>query len=158
MKFLADGMLGRLTRWLRILGQDVKYSINFNDKELIAFAKRERRVLLTRDFELYQRSTAKGLVAFYVEAEDETDRLSELSKRFAFPLQFDTKTSRCPQCNAELRSAPKEEVANKVEKNTFDNYNEFWRCTNCGKIYWHGAHWGRISATLREAEGKLRLS
>jgi uncharacterized protein with PIN domain len=158
MKFLADGMLGKLTRWLRILGQDVKYSINFNDEELIALAKKERRVLLTSDFELCQRSVAKKLNAFYVEAKDETERLAELSRRFAFPLQFDVETSRCPKCNAKLRSIPKEKVAGEVEKNTFENYDEFWRCPYCGKIYWHGAHWGRIRAMLGEAEGKLKLS
>lgn len=158
MKFLTDGMLGKLTRWLRILGQDVKYSVNFNDAELIALAKKEHRVLLTRDFELYQRSAAKQLNAFYVEAKNETERLAELSRRFAFPLQVDVTTSRCPKCNGKLRPIPKEKAVGKVEENTFENYDEFWRCTHCGKIYWRGAHWGRISAMLEEAEGKLKLS
>jgi len=158
MKFVADGMLGKLARWLRILGQDVKYSTDWNDEELIALAKSERRVLLTRDFELYQRSTANGLNAFYIEVEEEAEQLAKLSKRFAFPLKFDFKISRCPKCNARLRSAPKEKVAGKVEKTTFDNYDAFWRCPKCGQIYWHGAHWGRIRVTLGEAEDKLKLS
>ena len=55
MKFLADAMLGKLTRWLRMLGQDVEYSTKLSDDELLASAKAEGRILLTRDFELYQR-------------------------------------------------------------------------------------------------------
>ena len=158
MKFLADGMLGKLVRWLRILGQDVRYSVRFNDEELINLAKGERRILLTRDFQLYQRSMAGGLKAFYIETEDKAEQLAVLAKRFTFPLKFDFQTSRCPKCDATLRSARKEEVATKVEKNTYENYNEFWCCTNCGQIYWQGAHWNRIWATLRTAEEKLKLS
>lgn len=158
MKFLADGMLGKLTRWLRILGQDVKYSSNLSDEELTSLSKKDRRVLLTRDFELYQRSIASGLNAFYIEIEEHAGRLAELSKNFNIPLKFDFATSRCPKCNHKLRSTTREKIARQIEKNTFNNYEEFWLCPKCGQIYWHGAHWGRIQATLREAEEKLRLS
>ncbi len=157
LKFIADGMLGKLVRWLRIMGQDVKYSICFNDENLIGFAKKEKRVLLTRDFELYQRSISKGLAAFYIEGEDEAERLAELSKRFAFPLKFNFETSRCPKCNARLRSTPKERVTNKVKKNTYENYDDFWLCPRCKQVYWQGAHWRRIQATIGKAEDKLRL-
>ena len=64
MKFLADGMLGKLSRWLRILGHDVKYSNALEDRELLVIAKKERRILLTKDLELCQRFAAKGLEAF----------------------------------------------------------------------------------------------
>lgn len=60
-------MLGKLTRWLRMLGQDVEYSNNMEDSELLVTAKREGRILLTRDFELYQRATGKNIEAFYLE-------------------------------------------------------------------------------------------
>jgi uncharacterized protein with PIN domain len=67
-------------------------------------------------------------------------------------LVIDLENSRCPRCNTKLRSTPKEELAGKVEKNTFTYYDDFWKCPKCGHIYWQGAHWGRIRATLREAE------
>lgn len=54
LKFIADGMLGKLTRWLRMLGQDVEYSNNMEDSQLLTIAKEDDRTLLTRDFELYQ--------------------------------------------------------------------------------------------------------
>jgi uncharacterized protein with PIN domain len=43
-----------------------------------------------------------------------------------------------------------------VEKNTFTYYDDFWKCPKCGHIYWQGAHWGRIRATLEEAEENLK--
>jgi len=158
VKFLADGMLGKLTRWLRMLGQDVKYSNKLDDDELAAVAKKERRILLTKDLELYQRATAKGINAFYVAGETEAARLAELAKRFSISLVIDLKNSRCPKCNTKLRVAPKEKLAGKVEKNTFAHYNDFWKCPRCGQVYWQGAHWERIRATLKAAEEKLEES
>ena len=156
MKFIADGMLGKLTRWLRMLGHDVKYSNKLNDEELAAIAKKERRILLTKDLELYQRAAAKGIDAFYVAGETEAARLAELAKRFRFSLVIDLENSRCPKCNTKLRVALKEKLAGKVEKNTFAYYSDFWKCPRCGQIYWQGAHWDRIRVTLKTAEEKLK--
>jgi len=156
VKFIADGMLGKLTRWLRMLGHNVKYSNKLNDAELTVIAKKERRILLTKDLELYQRAIAKGINAFYVEGRTEAKRLAELAKRFNIPLVIDLKNSRCPRCNTKLRATPKEKLAGKVEKNTFAYYDDFWECPKCGNIYWQGAHWGRIRATLEEAEENLK--
>jgi uncharacterized protein with PIN domain len=135
-----------------MLGQDVKYSSQSEDAELIAMAKKEHRVLLTRDLELYQRAVAKGIDAFYVEGRTEAEKLAELAKRFDFSLTIDLRRSRCPRCNTKIRLTPKEKLAGKVEKNTFTYYDEFWKCPKCGHIYWQGAHWKGILATLEEAK------
>jgi uncharacterized protein with PIN domain len=152
VKFIADGMLGKLTRWLRMLGQDVKYSSQSEDAELIAIAQEEHRILLTRDLELYQRAVAKSIDGFYVEGRTEAEKLAELAGRFDFSLTIDLKRSRCPRCNTKIRLVPKEKLAGKVEKNTFTYYDEFWKCPKCGHIYWQGAHWNGILATLEEAK------
>jgi uncharacterized protein with PIN domain len=155
VKFIADGMLGKLTRWLRILGQDVTYSTLLEDAELIATAKKENRVLLTRDSELYQRAINKSIGAFYVEGRTEAEKLAELAERFGFLLTINLARSRCPRCNGRIRLTPKEQLVGKVEKNTFIYYNKFWRCSKCGSVYWQGAHWDGIRATLEEAR-KIR--
>jgi uncharacterized protein with PIN domain len=152
VKFIADGMLGKLTRWLRMLGQDVKYFNQSDDAELMAASKKERRILLTRDLELYQRAVARNIEAFYVGGQTEAEKLAELAERFGIPLEIDLKRSRCPRCNTKLEPTPKEKIADKVEKNTFTYYNEFWKCPKCGHIYWQGAHWSSIRATLEEAK------
>jgi uncharacterized protein with PIN domain len=156
VKFIADGMLGKLARWLRMMGHDVRYSTAFEDDDLLALAKKERRIILTRDLELYQRAVAKGVGALYVEGKTEAERLAELAKRFGVPLRINLEESRCPNCNTKLRSTPKEKIAGKVEKNTYLHYDEFWRCPRCGQVYWQGAHWGRIRITLQEAEEDLK--
>jgi len=148
-------MLGKLTRWLRMLGHDVEYSSKLDDDQLLTIAKKERRILLTRDLELYQQATAKGIDAFYLEGKTEAEKLAQLAQRFSIQLEIDMTTSRCPKCNTRVKLISKEKVANKVEKSTFSYYNEFWECTKCGQIYWQGAHWTRIRKTLEKAKENL---
>jgi len=156
VKFLADGMLGKLTRWLRILGFDVKYSNILEDNELSAIAEEERRILLTKDLELYQRATAKGVKAFYVTGETGEARLSELAKQFGISLVIDMKKSLCPRCNTKLQFTHKEKLAGKVEENTYAHYSDFWRCPRCGQIYWQGSHWNNIYSTLKTVTEKIK--
>ena len=157
MKFIVDGMLGKLTRWLRMLGQDVKYSTQLDDAELVAMAEKEHRILLTRDADLYKRASAKGVEPFCVSGKTEAEKLAELAERFDLSLTIDLSRSRCPRCNAKILLTPKEKISGKVEKNTFSFYSEFWECPNCGHVYWQGAHWKGIHATLEEAK-KIRGS
>ncbi len=152
MNFVLDGMLGKLARWLRMLGHDTNYSAEMTDTELIDTAKKENRVLLTRDFALYQHAITKGIQAYYVEGKTEPERLSEIADRFDIALSINLEISRCPKCNTKIKPIAKEKIADKVEKNTLIHYNEFWVCPNCGAVYWQGAHWTKIYATLEEAK------
>ena len=155
MKFIADSMLGKLARWLRMLGHDVIYTIQLNDNDLLELAKKENRVLLTKDLELYKRANAKNLDALYLEGKSESERLAEVAKRYSLTLEIDMEKSHCPVCNTKLKATPKEQLSGEIEKNTFTYYDKFWKCPNCGQVYWQGAHWNQISNTLKEAQAKL---
>ena len=156
MKFLTDGMLGKLTRWLRMLGQDVIYSIKFSDSEFLELAKKDDRFLLTKDLELYKRAICRGLAAFYVEGKTESERLAEVAKRYDLQLTIDMLKSLCPICNTKLKATSKEQISGELEKNTFIHYDKFWKCPNCGQIYWQGSHWIQINNNLIEAQAKLQ--
>ena len=155
MRFVADGMLGKLARWLRMLGYDVKYFNNLDDEELAEVAGSEERILLTRDVGLYQKASVKGLQAFLIEGKTEYEKLAELAKRYGLSLEVDTSNSRCPKCNSNIRPVRKEAVLGKIPKSTSEFYDEFWECPNCGKIYWQGSHWERISKTLSRAAAEI---
>ena len=156
MKFVTDGMLGKLTRWLRMLGHDVNYSNSLNDDQLMEVARTERRVLLTRDLQLYQKAMTRGLNAFLVEGNTEAEKLANLAKRFSLKLDFDVTVSRCPKCNTKIEPIAKEKVLDRVPKDTSSYYEEFWECPGCKQIYWQGAHWKRIDKTLEEAKKALK--
>jgi len=152
LKFLADGMLGKLTRWLRMLGLDVEYTGSMDDKELIQEAKKENRILLTRDVELYRQAVVKGAEAFLIENPNQTANLANLAKRFNFKVEVSMEASRCPKCNSRIRPVSKASVTGKIPSSTSSNYDEFWQCQGCGQVYWRGAHWKRIDKTLEEAK------
>jgi len=155
LKFITDGMLGKLTRWLRMLGHDVKYSRSLSDDQLIEIAKGERRILLTHDLELYRQAAVRGINAFFVEGPTGAKKLANLARRFNLKLEFDVTVSRCPKCNTRIKSIPKEKIIGRVPEKTASYYDEFWKCPGCEQIYWQGAHWSRILATLREAREYL---
>jgi uncharacterized protein with PIN domain len=145
-------MLGKLTRWLRMLGQNVEYFKQLKDSELLEVARVEDRILLTRDCELYKRAVMKGIQAYYLEGKTEPEKLAELAARFKIQLKIDLTKSRCPICNTKIEPISKEQVTGKIETNTLAFYDSFWRCPKCGKVYWQGAHWTKIGDTLEKAE------
>ena len=126
-----------------------------NDKELIQKAKKEQRILLTQDLELYQQAIGKSAEAFLIEGKTEAEKLAKLAKRFGFELEIDVKVSRCPKCNTTIKPVSKTDVINKIPETTSSYYNEFWECPKCRQVYWRGAHWKKIEKTLIEARKTL---
>ena len=155
MKFIVDGMLGKLARWLRMLGHDVHYYRDSEDKKLLEMAQSEDRVLLTRDRELYQRAKTQAVEAVFVDAADDAEKLADLAGRFGFKLEIDLSVSRCPKCNELLRAVSKDLVINQIPALTAAYYDEFWKCPGCGQVYWQGAHWKKIEETLEEAKSRF---
>ncbi|MFA5366020.1 MAG: Mut7-C RNAse domain-containing protein [Candidatus Bathyarchaeia archaeon] len=155
MRFITDGMLGKLTRWLRMLGHDVDYYRAAADKQLLDMAKSENRILLTRDLKLYKRAVSRGIDAVLVKATDDIGKLADLARLYNFSLGLDLSVSRCPKCNGGLNAVLKVDVADMVPELTAKYYDDFWRCTVCGQIYWCGAHWKRITQTLDEVARKV---
>jgi uncharacterized protein with PIN domain len=134
-----------------MLGHDVHYYRNSEDKKLVELAKSEKRVLLTRDLELYQKAVTRGIEAVLVEVADEAEKLANLAKRFNFKLEIELSSSRCPKCNTPIMAVAKKSVINQIPPATSTYYNDFWKCPRCSQIYWRGAHWKMIEKTLKEA-------
>ena len=153
MHFLLDGMLGKLSRWLRMIGYEVTYANNSEDKQLLALAKKESMILLTSDEELYRTANSRGIDSFFIEGRTEPERLASVAERYGLNLQIDTTISRCPVCGFLLRETSKDEVKTLVPPASFKVYDNFWACTNpkCAKVYWQGSHWKKIEQTLTKA-------
>jgi uncharacterized protein len=153
MRFLVDGMLGGLARWLRILGYDVRYDASEKDNDLLQIAHEENMILLTRDEELYQRAIVRKIQSALVIGETEEERLAQMAGTFGLHLDVNMAETKCPECGSDLKETPKSDVADEVPKASLNLYDRFWKCTNqsCGKVYWVGSHWDRIRQTLEEA-------
>lgn len=154
IRFLADGMLGKVSRWLRLLGCDVDYRPDVNDEELIELAKRSRRTLLTRDCELYRKAVLNGLDALLIPCSDLTAALASVVYNYNINIEINPDKSRCPTCNSQILKTTPEMVAGRVPGDVIRHHKDFWVCTNpeCGKVYWKGSHWRNIIKTLHDIE------
>ena len=154
-RFLLDGMLGKLARWLRLLGEDVIYERDMADDDLMAKALREKLILLTSDEELFKAAMSRGVEACLVEGRPIHEELKLLARRYGVNLEFNPDLSRCPRCGAPLREASKGEVEGLVPPGSFMRYDEYWICSNksCKKVYWRGSHWRNIYKTLKRSGG-----
>ncbi len=158
LRFVVDGMLGGLARWLRMLGYETEYSLKMDDNSLLRLSQENETVLLTRDEELHKRARAKYIRALLVPGETEEVRLAQLARNLGISLQIDMAATRCPECGSRLHEISKEEASRTVPAASLKLYERFWRCgkADCGKTYWVGSHWKKIRQTLAEA-GEISL-
>jgi len=141
---LLDGMLGRLAKWLRILGYDTAYFPDLDDHQLVRLARAEGRILLTGDRELTRR---RGLTCLLVES----DELEEQVQQVISDLKLETKQpfSRCPVCNTPLQDVEKPSVKDRVPPYVFQTQEHFSLCPQCDRIYWQGTHWAKMHEVIR---------
>jgi uncharacterized protein with PIN domain len=147
MKFLLTKELGRLAKWLRILGFDSEYSKQDNASSLIIQALRENRIIITRNHRLPK---SAGIKIILIEAEKIKAQVSEVLKALKITPPSDMMFSRCIICNAELVSVAKEKIRDKVPEYVFNTQEVFITCPQCNRIYWQGTHWGNVQNTLKE--------
>ena len=144
-KFLADAMLGRLARWLRILGYDAEYFPG-EDDDLLRQALREGRVLLTRDTHLLQR---RGLPPhLFIESDHVMEQLRQVVRALHLKPTVPP-AHRCCCCNTELEPRDRTQVVGLVPEFVWSHHDEFWACRSCRRIYWAGTHRMRMQEAIK---------
>jgi uncharacterized protein with PIN domain/sulfur carrier protein ThiS len=145
-KFVADVHLGRLTKYLRMMGLDVLYKNNFNDDEIVQLSLKEKRAILTKDRGILKRNEVTH--GYFVRSTKLEEQVKEVLKRF--DLQKEIKEfSRCIECNELLKLVKKEEVINHLPPKVSHSQNEFYICPACNKIYWKGTHYQRMLSFIK---------
>jgi len=137
MKFVADTMLGKLSRWLRILGYDTIYEPMLQWKELVTLSNQSDAMFLTRRKSMPDDIVPKRL--FNVTYENFSDQLRCVIDHFG----LDTKNNlftRCLKCNAAVIPVEKSIIAGKIPEQSYRSFQEFFQCPSCQSIYWGGAH------------------
>lgn len=137
IKFIADVMVGKLARWLRILGFDVLYSNAFRDGEIVRIAEEENRVILTRDTRLAARRRLRAQCVL-IESGEHREQVRQVLR--TFDLKDFNVFSRCLECNAPLHPLDKESVFERVPPYVYLTHQRFATCPSCNRIYWHGTH------------------
>jgi hypothetical protein len=146
MRFIADAHLGRLARWLRLLGFDSLFSPGWRDSDLVERALRERRVVLTRDRALLM--SASVTHGCYVRPLRLADQLAYLVGRLDLCGSIRPFT-RCMVCNGLVAPVVADEVWHLLPPGVRREQQQFWRCGGCGRPYWKGSHFRRLEWEVR---------
>jgi hypothetical protein len=142
-------MLGKLVRFLRIFGYDTVYADELesyfemspvSDEELQQYAEKENRIIITKDLPFHSKTRE---ISVYLEGEGVYNYLNQLKFKLNLEYNFKINRARCSLCNNILEKViDKTRIENKVLKETYKHYDEFYQCSNpdCRKIYWNGPH------------------
>jgi uncharacterized protein len=145
-RFVADKMLGRLARWLRLLGYDVLYGSNFAGRGIAEAARRDGRIMLTRDRRWLRDPDSPPLV--FVEADLFRDQLRQVVEHFGLD-PFAHLFERCVECNGDLEIVGRDAAVGRVPPFVLETQERFLRCRRCGHLFWEATHVSRVKDELR---------
>jgi uncharacterized protein with PIN domain len=148
LKFAADRMLGRLARWLRVLGLDVIYGPHLTGYGLIRAARQEQRLILTRDRRLKQKQPPKFIL---IESDHYPEQLRQVIQECGLIVGAALFT-RCLECNAVLQLQAKQSVEKTVPPYVFATQESFSWCPKCHRVYWPATHHERMLGELRRLD------
>lgn len=151
MKFIADCMLGKLAKWLRMLGYDTAYVPDADDDELVRIAVREDRILLTRDTRLCERRMVRRRCVF-VDWGSTRQQVRQVFSALHLAVTPKSLFTRCAICNSEIKPMSKAEVKGRVPPYVYLTQPEYGYCESCDKIYWRGTHVQHVLEALGEGE------
>lgn len=146
-RFVVDVMLGRLAKWLRIVGYDSLYRNDYDDDHLAHLARSQERCLLTRDSRLTLRKSLRGH-CLLIESVNLWEQLRQTIADLHLEIRDEQILSRCTLCNSLLLVAPADRVSNRVPAYVRNNRRTFRICPSCGRVYWRGTHRRQIVSVL----------
>lgn len=146
VKFVLDVHLGKLAKFLRLLGYDTLYRNDYDDPELAEISANENRILLTKDRGLLKRKIVQH--GYCVRSQDSQKQLLEVVERYNLKKDLLNKKARCLSCNNNLKQVKKEEVADRLEPLVLQYHNDFTYCEKCDQVFWKGSHYERMKRTL----------
>ena len=149
---VADGHLGTLARNLRLLGFDVAYRTDADDRQLLEAMTGENRALLTRDRRLLMHAIVQH--GYCPRSQNPDEQTIEVIRRFELSNLIAPFT-RCLRCNALLETAAKTEILDDLKPLTKVYYHQFRRCPDCKQIYWSGSHFPKLQKRIEEIRSRI---
>src|SRR4030042_6013509 len=149
MKFILTRELGRLAKWLRILGYDTIYCDKDDRSRLVIVSLRDERVILTRNAGM---SRVTGIRMVLIKEDSVEKQLEQIIKELGLEISGDKTFSRCVDCNEPLMTLSRVKEKDKVPPYVFRTQNEFKTCPACAKIFWQGSHSQLVKKFLRRID------
>ncbi len=156
LRFIVDHNVGRLARWLRMMGYDSVFFSGEDDSAMVKEALVEDRVILTRDTGVMRRrAVSSGRVkALLIESEQPERQMRQLMS--AFDLEGQSRPfTLCLECNTPLESRSREAIAGRVPPYVYRTQMQYMECPGCHRIYWRGTHWAAMASKLEKLAGNV---
>lgn len=149
LKFIVDNNVGKLAKWLRTMGYDTLFFHGADDSELVAMARAEGRIILTRDGEIMRRRVVINgrLKAIHIESDEPEQQKQQVVETLNLNYQFKPFTI-CLECNQPLVARSREQVKDLVPPYVFRTQEQYVECPACHRIYWKGTHWQAMTKKL----------
>lgn len=147
MKFILTKELGRLAKWLRILGYDSKFYQQDKLSTLVITALREERVILTRNSRI---SRFPGPRVLKIDSDFLAQQIKQALQQLKLKPTPEDMFTRCTVCNIELEETAKAGVKNRVPEYVYQTQKDFVICPQCKRVYWQGTHWGNARKYLEK--------
>jgi len=148
MNFITDRTLGKLAKWLRILGYDTLYYTGAIDRSFLQRGANEGRIVLTRSRDMARRNFRGRMII--VRADKVIDQIREITDALSLKPENDKLLSLCIKCNEVLQDVSKAEIKEKVPEYVFQTQEIFHICPHCEDIYWSGTHKKNILSFIQE--------
>ena len=156
MKFIVDINVGKLSKWLRMMGYDSLLFDDSDDSRLIVLAIREGRVIITKDTQIMKRGviTSGRLKAILITSDRPELQMQQVIASINLDCEFRPFTL-CLECNQPLVERSKQEVKDLVPPYVFQTQNQYVQCPACHRIFWKGTHWQAMTEKLQRFKKKL---
>ena len=148
-KFIADVHLGKLARYLRMMGFDVLYKNDFDDDEIVNVSLTGKRAILTKDRGILKRSQVTH--GYWIRSTKVQEQVVEVIKRFDLKNNI-KEFSRCIDCNTVLKPISKNEIIDDLPPKVSKSQTEFSRCPACKKLYWKGTHHQKMLSFIQSVK------
>lgn len=149
IKFFCDDNLGKLAKWLRILGYDTRFQLDIEDGELVSVALKENRIILSRDTKL-SRFKIKDIYLL-IQSEKPLEQLKQVLDYFKLQIDKNLLFSRCLVCNQVLQKVEKEKIRDRLYPYVYQTQEDFVYCSVCNRIYWAATHVERMTKKLSKS-------
>lgn len=149
-RFIVDANVGKLARWLRMMGYDTVFINDIDDDTLVSKGLEEKRVVLTKDTQVTLRRvvTSGKLKALLIKDDDVRAQLRQVVE--AMKLNRRQQFTRCLECNETLVPRSRDEVHDLVPPFVFKTQSRYVQCPVCTRVYWRGTHWQRMNHELEQ--------
>ncbi len=146
MKFLADNMLGKLAKYLRLMGYDTRFPAPESPADMINLAHRESRTILTRNTHMIADHSPEKVL--FIKSQQFAEQLKQVINAYDLQLLTGKLFTRCLRCNQVLESVSKQDVEGRLPIKVKKHFQAFKYCPHCDKVYWRGGHTRRMRKKL----------